>query len=33
MLARDSTGKKKFLVWEGTEDEYETFFEVSLRIS
>jgi len=28
MLATDSTGKKKFLVWESEENEFETLFEV-----
>jgi len=27
MLARDSTGKKKFLVWESEQNEFETLFE------
>jgi len=27
MLARDSTGRKKFLVWESEENEFETLFE------
>ena len=31
MLARDSTGKKKFLVWESEENEFETLFQVLLK--
>ena len=30
MLARDSTGKKRFLVWESEENEFETLFKVLL---
>ena len=33
MLARDRTGKKKFLVWESEENEFETLFEVLHEIS
>lgn len=31
MLARDSTGRKKFLVWESEENEFETLFQVLLK--
>lgn len=31
MLARDSTGRKKFLVWESEENEFETLFEVLIK--
>ena len=32
MLARDSTEKKKFLLWESEENEFETLFKVLLNV-
>jgi len=31
MLVRDSTEKKKFLLWESEENEFETIFKVLLK--